>query len=661
MAEGKAKKEASAITPMRYALVLLAIIVLTSAVIPKTVMTFWAHGQEEGAWGGTGTEWGYIPLGIVWIVALLLSLLGKGFSRAEIALFTGLAAYAGVLVSHGYLLGVSCISIIVPNIPEYSDAVKLIPDFWVCKDMSLVEGAWIGGSSPPPQIAPYILLEIIYMIVVGGIIICIASLFQRRFIYVDRLPFPSVMPAVVMVDLYDQKVNGRRRLFKDKWLWIGWILGAIWAGPMTINMFYPLIPREHVFGRVPLDAVLAPIFGPYHIEGWWFIDPHTTMWYTIMPTDVLASIAIFDIIFYWIYPAIAHFTGSMAPGVSAWSYYWGDVPGGAAWLQMQQTGCFIGTGLWIIITSWRYFKDSISRAIKGSASSTEEDVSDRTLWATFIGLWIVWLALWLASGANFGVLIFSAVLFSVTIIGSLWVQSHNIEWLAAPFTWWTGHNYVFAFGEAIGAYTNPSTSLAALTARGMPQAFPQSNANWSGAMPALFAYKMCETGGIKPKRMFKSLFILLIATAFIGVPIVTTMLYKYGAGVVLGGAAGGGGDINPVKAMAANSASGVFAPYTYWNSWKVTWTGIGIIFPWILFILRSRFPWFFLHPAALMIWPICYGLFRSVPALIIKIAVLKIGGAKFYENVWVKIVTGFIIGMLVLDFIAMWTLAAKTF
>ncbi|MEM2563894.1 MAG: DUF6784 domain-containing protein [Candidatus Bathyarchaeia archaeon] len=663
MGKESSRGEVAVISPGRYAVVMVLIIALTAIMIPKTVMTFWAHGQEEGAWGGTGTEWGFLPLSIVWIIAVLMSFMGnKAFNRAEMALFTGLGAFAGVLVSHGYLMGISCISLIVPNVPAYSEALKLIPDFWVCKNIDVVKGAWIGGSSPPwSELAPYLLLEMIYMIVTGGIIICLASIFQRKFIYIDRLPFPSVVPAIVTVDLYDRKVNGSRAIIKDKWIWLGWIFGAIWAGPMTINMFYPLIPREHVFGRVPLDAQLAPIFSPYHVEGWWFIDPHTTVWYTIMPLDVLASIAIFDIIFYWIYPLAAHFTGAMAPGVSAWSYYWGDVAPGMAWLHMEHTGVWIGIGLWMIISGWKYLKDSFSRAIKGVSSSIPGDISDRALWITFILLWIIWMVIWVASGANIGVLIFTAVLYSVTMIGQMWVQSHNIEWLAAPFTWWTGHNYVFAFGEAIGAYTNPSTSLAALTARAMPQALPLSNANWSGAMPTLFAYKMCETGGVSPKTMFKSLFILLSAIAVIGVPIVTSMLYKYGAGVVLSGAAGGGGDINPVQAMAANAESGVFAPFTYWSSYKVTWTVIGIIFPIILFVLRSRFPWFFLHPAALMIWPICYGLFRSVPALIIKVAVLKIGGAKFYENVWVRIVAGFILGMITLDLIAMWALAAKTF
>jgi len=653
------KTEQVEISPTRFALILALVTVLAIIMIPKTMVNLFAHGQEEGAWGGTGTEWGFLPLSIVWIIALIMLFVGdKAFNKAEMALFTGLAAFAGVYVSYPYVAGIACIPVL-PNIPAYKEAIELVPDFWVCKDLEVVKGAWIGGSFPPPQLIPYMLFESLYIVVIGGIIVCLATVFQRKFVYIDRLPFPSVVPGVVVVELYSQKVNGSRRLFKDKWLWLGWIFGAIWAGPMTINMFYPLIPREHVFGRVPLAKALAPIFKPYHVEGWWFIDPHTTIWYTIMPIDVLASIAIFDIIFYWIYPLAAHFSGAMAPGVSAWAYYWGNVGPGAAWLQMEHVGCWIGIGIWIILSSWKYLKESITRAIKGLPPQFSGDVPDRVLWLTFTLLWIIWIAIWIASGAHLGVLIFAAILWSITMIGQMWTQSHNVEWLAAPYQWWTGPQFVFGFGEAIGAYTNPSKSLAALTAKAMPAALPFSNANWSGGLPTLYAYKMCEVGGIRPERMFKALFIFMIATAFIGVPIATTVLYKYGASIVLRKAAGGWAK-NPVRWMVA-SKSGIFVPFTYWSTYKLSWGLAGIIVPIILFLLRAKFPWFFLHPAALMIWPICYGLFRSVPALLIKIAVLKIGGAKFYEEIWVKIVTGFIVGMMVLDFIAMWTLAIKTF
>jgi len=642
--------------------VLIILIILAILVIPKTVMVNWIAGQEEGGWGGTGTEWGFMPLGIFFIVAVAMNFLGdKAFSKSEMALFTGLAAFASVLISHGYLLGVATMSVVLPNlvtITNYGKIMQMIPDFMVVKNKALVYGVWTGGATVPAEIFPYLLFEIFYMILVGGIIIVLASILQRKFIYEDKLPFPTVLPAVVAVDMYSQKIDGGRALFKNKWLWLGFLFGVIYMGPMTINMFYPLIPREHVFGRIPLDTVLAPIFAPYHIEGWWFIDPMTIVWYTIMPTDVLLSMFILDLLVFWIYPAIATATGLMAPGVSAWSYYWGDVSGGIAWLQMVQTGYWIGLGLAILFFGRKYFIDSLSRAIKGVSSPYPDDVSDRVLWSLLGVLVLLWLAVWFIAGANVLVLIFTVLLFAVTTVGQTWVQAHNLEWLASPFNWWTGNNIVWQFGQTIGAYSNPSQSLSALTARAMPSALANSNPNWGGMLPSLFAYKLAETGGVKPKYVFYGLFITLAAVAVIGVPIVTIMLYKYGISTIL---TRYGGDINPVLAMANNSSNGVFGPFTPWSSWKWLWTLIGIVLPFVLFILRERYPWFFIHPAAFMLWPICYGIFRSLPALLAKVAVIRIGGAKVYENIWVKIVTGFIIGILVMDFIAMWALAFKYF
>jgi hypothetical protein len=642
--------------------VLVLLVVLIALAIPKTIMTYWAGGQEEGAWGGTGTEWGFLPLSIFFIVAIIMSMLGdKAFTKGEMALFTGLAAFASVLVGHPYLPGIANMAVMLANLPAYSDVLPMIPDFWVIKDRTIVSGAWTGGTSVPAAVAPYMIFEMLYLIISGGIMICLSSIFQRKFIYEDRLPFPSVAPSVVAVDMYAQKVDGSRALFKNKWIWLGFLFGAIYVGPMTINMFYPLIPREHVFGRIPLDVQLAPIFAPYHIEGWWFIDPMTIVWYTIMPTDVLASIFVFDLIVFWIYPALATLGGAMAPGISAWSYYWGDVEGGIAWMQMEMGGTCIGVALWVLFAARKHIASSLQRAIKGGTSPYPDDISDKMLWSTFGALWLLWLIIWLASGANLAVLIFTILLWTLTIIGNMWIQSHNLEWLAAPFSWWTSHQAVFGFGEMVGAYSNPSRSLAALTARGMPQALTLSNANWSGALPVLYAYKLAETGGVKPKTVFYGLFIITIATAVIGVPIVNLMLFKYGASSILTGAAGGGGDINPPFAMAANAGAGVLAKFGYWSPFQWMWAGIGIIFPIVLFVLRSKFTWFFLHPAALLIWPICYGIFRSLPALIIKLGVLKVGGAKLYENVWIKIVTGFMLGVMVLDIIAMYALAFKYF
>ncbi|MGB9729561.1 MAG: DUF6785 family protein [Thermoproteota archaeon] len=639
--------------------VLILLIVLVALVIPKTVMVNWVAGQEEGGWGGTGTEWGFMPLGIFFIIAVFMSFLGdKAFTKSEMALFTGLAAFASVLVSHSYLLGVATMSIVLPNLvtlPNYDRLMQMIPDFMVVKNRALVSGVWTGGATIPVEIVPYMLWEMFYMILVGGIIIVLASILQRKFIYEDRLPFPTVLPAVVAVDLYSQ-----RELFKNKWIWLGFLFGVIYMGPMTINMFYPLIPREHVFGRIPLDTILAPIFAPYHIQGWWFIDPMTIVWYTIMPMDVLVSMFVLDLLVFWIYPAIATMTGLMAPGVSAWSYYWGDVPGGIAWLQMVQTGVWIGIGLWILFTARKYITDSLKRAIKGIASPYPDDVSDRILWGTLGILVILWLGVWVTAGANILLLIFTLLLFLVTMIGNTWVQAFNLEWLASPFTSWTGNNIVWQFGQTIGAYSNPSLSLSALTARAMPNAFPASNPNWGGTLPSLFAYKLAETSSVKPKYVFYGLFITLVATAVVGVPIVTAMLYKYGISTILT-RWGSRGELNPVMGMANNSGSGVFAPFVNWSSWKWLWTFIGIVLPILVFILRERYTWFFIHPAALMLWPICYGIFKSLPALLIKVAVIRIGGAKVYENTWVRIVTGFIIGVLVMDLIAMYALAFKYF
>ena len=70
-----------------------------------------------------------------------------------------------------------------------------------------------------------------------------------------------------------------------------------------------------------------------------------------------------------------------------------------------------------------------------------------------------------------------------------------------------------------------------------------------------------------------------------------------------------------------------------------------IIVVWICYMLRMRFPWFFINPSAFVAMSVLNSWWiNTVLAFVLKYITLKIGGARAYEEYGVPLAVGYTIG-----------------
>jgi len=598
------------------------------------------YGQDTGMWGGSGTEMSPMPYSIIFIAMLVSTLVGKklALKPQELAVLLGMTCFISTF-QYGNLTWAVVMICVAGNLPWITTWKPYIPSWWVNTDLNVVQGAWTGGAAVPwGPLLPYIAVwSFYYFIVVIGIIFFTMTLIQRKFFQVDKLPFPGFVPGVVLLEHYSETVNDRPKLFnirKSKWFWLGFLAGGVWAGPSVLSYIVPwLWAPTHVFGRIPLDSI-APIFAPLGITGWWFIDLNMIPIQSLMPIDVLATMCIFDLIVYWIYPPIGRAVGNVSPTISIWNYYYGTTTGGIAFLAMQlYGGTMLGCGIWVVLSSWRFLKNSLVNAVKGAKTEVGE-IPERWIWAGLGILWVCALAFWVAAGGNILIQLWSLILYTVYLFGAEWLYGYQILWLSEPYNNWGAGTYIQRLGYTAGLYTNPSTNPVAINAGRTPYAYSYSEGNWNGALGVLYGYRLTGTTKATPKAMFFGLLTIMVVYAIIAIPIELWVTYTWGASTKL----------YRLRSAGPATAGGVLSAFGLMNDYQLTWMSIGVILPTILMILRTRFPWFFIHPAAFVMWPISHGIIHFAPALALKVGALRIGGAKGYSDVWVPIVAGFAVG-----------------
>ena len=618
---------------------------------PLGIVVRWNSGQDAGMFGGSGTELNNAPYSVIFLLMLIMAFISKKsklrLKPEEFGILMGVLYFMSNIWRCRWQAAFWD-SLVIGNTLK-SDYLKLIPGWMYTVD----PGAWTGGAPVPwGQALPVVYLWIFYQaIIVDGLIILGATLLWKKFIEIDKLPFPGFMPGITLIKLYQKEEDSKPLLLKHKYFWIGWLLGALWAFPSSINYFYPIWPATHVFGRIPLTPYLEPIFRPFHIQGWWFIDLNMIPFYSLMPTDVLLTMIVIDFIVYWLYPAVGVMTGAVSPGISMWSYYWGRTTGGIAWLAFCFYGCVVlGIGLWVVITGWKYFKESLSRAIKGVVESPD-DVPDRWIWGGLIILSLLYIIFWTVAGAPPLISIWFLILYFLgSIIGSTWVWSQNLLWQAEPLNWY-GDKYIWGLGNILGLYPNPSATTQSAMSRAIRFSLGYTESQWNGVGGILYGYRLKDVAGNSPKTTFLTYIIVLVVMAIIAPFIALPMLHTYGASVVFK---------KGYSILSSGQGPGVTTPMSWHNPWQIAWAIAGVISPFIVMPLRMRFPWFFLNPAGFLIWPVSHGIIHMGPALLIKLGVLKIGGAKGYENVWVPIAIGIVVGAVTIGFFGYWALTLKT-
>jgi len=534
----------------------------------------------------------------------------------------------------------------------------LVENWWtVPREVIMIvkgTGTWnINWGAWAPAIAFWTIYHFAYFLLGSSLML----LFRRRWIEVEKLPFPFMIGMWEGVSRINEKrfntafilglaigffINLQILLtYLFPW-WpdiIGWrannvspngcAVVASWGNPVAWQLGSTLVAFMR-WNMQPLNFLIA-----YLVP----LDVSFSMWSLTFLLMILAQIAYY----------MGYYTGIFSLGgccrVLGWAGYlmsptWGP-PYYWSWL------CHVGGGVALVVMMiWRA-KADLSETLKMAFGKTagkpsEEPFSYRTIYLYIIGSCIVFLAFLGSMGVTivpgFVVLVTSIIY----IIGESYVRGLTGYAYQQERAMWPAWSLKFIWPKAPRPYTNDYFWSGEILINGVNTAGAGVH-TWGEASMHGFALAS------RTKVNYRTAFYLMILTIFIGLPI--SMVIRVWWFNIMGGRAG-----------------------TCSSSWDCAWIGAdnwdnhipgpdliagfllaGFIVVAALDFLRMRFIWWPIHPvgfllsgAAREIWTGTWTAFLA--AWIAKWLTLRIGGSKLYEEHGVAFIGGALAGTLAVIF-----------
>jgi len=592
-------------------------------------------------------------------------------SAREWALFLSITPLSGVIVG--------CFSPVLSPIvnagyvdPYYTKLFDLVPEFWIPKDPKIMEGMFLGGVAVPwgAWMAPYAFWAIYFISFACMMMFGLVLLWERLFLEIEKLPFPYVVSTVELV-LHVTGERGRPSIFDVKSFsefirtpfWVGFLIGLLIPMPNWLFRLFGLPTMGWIEGTnrsiryyfVNLYPALEKALPGANLWFFW-IDT----WFVIAmfaPLDVTLSCVIWYLVCQVIYPVIGRTAGFLPPrSLTAYSYY-GIYAGPFKWGMFTSGhsagGMTIGIALSVIIFGWRYFVNTIKEFIRGVRVETlpPGHLSYRTIWIGAIVSFLVFLSLFVVSGANPGIS-FLAILFSILIYFLFFIRARAESAVYFDSYMWVD-NIWLGLGSALGLAPRwPARSLDIYIPHALTATFTHyaRTTTFTGVIMMerrAMAYKL----GLNQKQWVISQLLIIFVAAIIGIPVWLWWTYTFGINVNLKMyiyALDRPGRLHNNVVIHFLERTGWGAIKEDWPGEYATWLISGILFTLLLFWLRMRFAWFFLHPVGMVIGgsTYCWTPFLTcLVAWIVKSLILKIGGARLYERVTVPGLVGYTTGL----------------
>jgi hypothetical protein len=537
--------------------------------------------------------------------------------------------------------------------PYSSDWKSAFPTFWAPQDSAIVKAYWNGllpgqfldwGAWLGPMVFWYLFW--ISWVVLG---LSWGYVFRKVFIEVEHLPF---VPSIPISYTIEAGVSETPRLFnfRDPWsktFWVFFIIGLIVSLQPVLAEVMPILPVGAAWwGEQSLDL-------SQYTRGFWpgadfsavFHTTQTALW-LLVGTDVLITAIISWIVFQLIYNTIVIWTGLVPyePGIesfSCWSIGY-QPPLHYSWF--GTTGILVGVGVWTFITAWPHIKRYLS-ALKGP-DIIEQGMSIRSTWLLIISSVILWGGLWIISGIPIYLYLIFIVLWiiwivaSTRIVGEVWYHMPVATPLIWPYLWYTG--------AGLGAWPNTVPNSDPIAIRTM--FLTSTSTFWTPRFQSnsMFMsenyYRIADINKTKAGDVFKWLIVMSLYGALIAIPLGVWLSNLKGLSSFTGDNWESGGVV--WAAGASNIESSEYFPTSYSIGTHVLYTIAGIILTIAIYLLRARYAWFMINPAALAVslWLNEYMWLNAVVALIIKTIVIRIGGVRLLEERAIPAVTGFCTG-----------------
>lgn len=513
---------------------------------------------------------------------------------------------------------------------NWSSYMHYVPHYIMPK-LSAIDGFYKGGK-PVPWSAwtKPIAYWSLFLFTMLFCMMCINTILRKQWTEKERLTFPIVQLPLEMT-------NPKSSFFKNKLMWIGFLLAAALESMNSLNALYPSVPY------IQLKAWdLAPFFAvpPWNSIGYF---PLTFYPLAIGLGFVLSTDVSFSCWFFYLLTKAENVmvaaTGWKGAGVSSPPY-----------IAQQGAGAFIGITLVVIYLARHHLRDVIVKAFKGDDSVDDSD--EPMSYSTAVGgLMLGFTALVVFCFlAGMSPLVATAYL-ALYLIFSTAITRMRAE--AGP-AWTMGPdmNALDTIVQPVGSGVFNRQNLVAL-------AF----FNWFSIelrccpMPVQAeAMKLAQAAKLRQKAIT----VLMLAAIVLGIAIgfwaCLAVWYKFGAGTA--------------KVEPWRTGMGI-APFNKISDYMLTPTkpdipgvmaiGLGAIFTFFLSYMRSAFIWFPFHPAGYvlantgtMYWLWC----PFLVAWSCKVIITKYGGIKGY-----RVALPFFLGLVLGDYVisSLWALAGSIF
>jgi len=553
-------------------------------------------------------------------------------------------------------------------VPPYSEAFsKYIPTWLVpSADSPALKAIWYGLEKGQAiewgTWIPLILWSTIFFYLWVGASTFWTFIASRPLITVEKLPFPSATPLLFVFDKIgiEEEPGKKFPLFDFSrsivmFFWIGLIIGFAYKMLDVLNWIIPAIPPTGYVGLYTLQLgtitskILPGMFSTY------IISPAGIMpWFALTSLDFMASVIVTDIVFAIILPVLWVALGLVpyTPGVTENSSFWdfGTTYGPFKWSVWNWVGLSVGMGVWLIIINRDWFKKVFSSLFKADLFKQDVEGLPYPFLASGAIIFPILLMIFFAiMGVPLLVSIFMVLLWLLVSLGNVRIFADMVEFPTCPST---GNPLWESFGVWTGQLpaTLPSSDQATVMTHFMGQSLGSWGPRRSGYyMPwAAPIWKFAYELKVRAKDVFIAITIGFVICG-LATHIFEVWLLNHFGQFVWGNSVG-----YHIWALGDAQRFTLSIPQDYGNParWVETWGLMifGIIFVGLVYLLRMRFPWFWLNPAGVSIaigfpdW--CF--LNAIIVFLIKYLTIRLGGTKLWEEKVLPIFIGFFVGSIML-------------
>jgi len=511
---------------------------------------------------------------------------------------------------------------------------RYIPSWLTVTDKPVLEGYYRGESSIYmeknfwPWVKPLLMWGVFFLSLVF-MMLCINTLIRKRWTEQEKLAYPIIQLPLGMSH------EGGSTLFQSKIMWAGFGLAAIIDIINGLNFIYPSVPAikyikltnvGSVFTDRPWDVLRGMRISMY---------PFAVGLTFFLPLDLS-----FSCWFFFVFRMMEQVFGR-AFGLRGFPYF-----------SEQASGAWFAVGLLAIWTTRRHLIEVGKKAI-GMSTNIDDKNEPLTYRSAVFGVilsggfifWFLYMAgieLWVV---GIFLLMFLLLALAITRVRAELGTPHEIS---------AGDHY--ANPLYIMSFTLGTKNMLPASQTGLSLLHWFNRGFRNHPMPnQLEAFKMAENARISNKGLLVALLIAVLVSLFSVYWANLDLTYREGA------AAGAGGFKDWVGRETFNRLQRWLQFPSDPDGIRLSYVAGGLVFTFILMVMRMRFVWWPFHPAgyALAIsYAMDYFWFAFFVGWLVKFILLRQGGVKTHRKA-----TPFFLGLILGDYVlgSIWAILGPTF